>query len=165
MAGGSATQELAEPASKEKYMANYESLTLAIALIAVLISLVSMRRASKTHSELLAQKQLEQIEHEERGKLAFSAERNGARLRFAVENVGNFDAESISLDLIPKDHLKSPLSTSDYADKFPVELLGPGSSITVNASISLETATAFRVVLKWQDPGGRERRQETDSSL
>jgi hypothetical protein len=161
------------------FVSTYETLTICTALLAVVIAAVSLWRTSRTNKEqialqrimaTLAQKQLDQIQHEETSqasaRLAFRIERSGKHGRkFVVENVGESPAERVSFELIPQGTSESPLVQRDYDQKFPIPILAPGSSVSALAAFHLGSATSLKVILNWQETDGRERREETYVSL
>jgi len=160
-------------------MTTYQIITACIALLAVVISAVSLRRTSKTTKEQLslqrimaelAQKQLQQIQESENSaesvRLSVRVDAAGSSTRkLVLTNVGDVEARDVEFELDPQGSLESPLVHSDYKDKFPVPVLAPGSSVGTLMAVHFGTATAFRVLLKWRDREGNHHSEETYASL
>ena len=160
-------------------MTTYQIITACIALLAVIISAISLRRTSKTTKEQLslqrimadlAQKQLEQIHNAEKSsesvRFSVRVERIGSSTRkLVISNVGEVEARDVEFELDPHGKLESPLVHSDYEQKFPIPVLAPGSSVGTLMAIHFGTATAFRVILKWRGTDGERHTDETFASL
>ena len=155
-------------------MTTFQVLTLMIALIAVAISAVSLirtRRIAKEQLELqrtmaqMAKKQLELLLAEEAAssgaRLEVRIEPYGNSHKFIVSNAGTVPAKDVSFQLHPHGKGDSPLVQSDFADKFPVTMLGAGSSVGALMARTFGTASAFDVTLTWRDPNGSAREEET----
>ena len=153
-------------------MSQYEILAIAIACLAALASLVAWRGQRKLQREAndlqratakLAEKQLELLLREERGKsvarLSLDLFRDGKNYRFRLTNVGEAEARDAEIELQLQRPEDNPIVASEYAAKFPVKRLMPGSSVTLIAAIYLSSPTAYNAVLSWTNPDG-ERVQE-----
>lgn len=161
------------------FMTPYQTIAVCIALLALIISAVSLRRTSKTTKEQLslqrvmadlAQKQLEQIQDSENSaesaRLSLRVDTAGSSTRnLVLTNVGEAEARDVEFELDPQGDLESPLVHSDYEEKFPIPVLTPGNSVSTLMAIHLGTATAFRVILKWRDRVGNHHSEETYVSL
>ena len=159
-------------------MSAYEILTLIVALLAVAVSVISLVRSRAVEQEqlelqrttsALARKQLEMLlaeeSSEDSARISIQLERRGNGHRFVVRNFGDVPARNVSFTLAPHGKGDSPLVESDYRAKFPAPILQPGTSIGVLAAVSFGSATAFDVVLRWEDPSGRVHEEPTFVAL
>jgi hypothetical protein len=87
--------------------------------------------------------------------------KDGKSYKFVLQNTGEVPAKNVSFELFPHGGGDSPLINSNYARKFPVPVLAPGSAVRVLAAVHLGSATAFEVKLRWEDPGGEKREEST----
>lgn len=159
-------------------MSTYEALSLVIACIAAIVSLVvwsGQRKLQREANDLqratseLAKKQLELLLREEKGKntsrLSLSLERDGKSFHFRLRNISDVDARDVELELLlkrPEDH---PLIKSDYDEKFPLKRLQPGESVALIAALHLGSPTAFNALIKWTNPDGSRIEEETFAAL
>lgn len=155
-------------------MSNYEIISIGISFLALVLSAkswFSSKDIGRKQLELqrstsaLAKKQLELLLIKESesvsAKLAFQAVKDGNRHKFILENTGKVLAKNVSFEFSPHGGGESPLVGAEYARKFPVPVLAPGSSVGVLAAVHLGSATAFEVKLCWEDPGGEQREEST----
>src|SRR5690606_15664884 len=125
-------------------MSQYELLATAIACFAVLVSLIAWNGQRKLQREAndlqratskLAEKQLELLLREERGKsvarLSLELFRDGKTYRFRLRNVGEAEARDAEIEMVVQRPEDNPIVPSEYAQKFPVKRLMPGSSVTL----------------------------------
>lgn len=159
-------------------MTTFELLTICIAVLAVIVSATSLYRTARVSSEqidlqrttaALASKQLEMLQNQEesssRAHLAFRLENQKPNPKFVVENVGTAPASNVSFELAPQGPLRLPLMASSFEETFPIPTLAAGSSVSAPAYFTLASATAFKVMVRWIDPDGQQREQETYVSL
>lgn len=159
-------------------MSEYELLATAIACLAVLLSIVTWNGQRKLQREAndlqratarLAEKQLELLLREERGKhtarLSLNLFRDGKSYRFRLTNLGEAEARDAEIKLLLKRPEDSPIIASEYAEKFPAKRLMPGSSVTLIAAIHLGSPTAYNAILSWVNPDGAKVQEEAYVAL
>jgi len=160
-------------------MTQYEILSIVIACVAAIISLVvwaGQRKLQRESLDLqratadLARKQLEIVLREEKGqntaRLALDLKREDrSSFRFVVTNISDVDARDVELELLLGEGQKSPLIASEYQQKFPAKRLAPGSSVSLMAALTLSSPTAFNGLLKWTNPDGTRVEEETYAAL
>ena len=159
-------------------MTQYEILSVVIACIAALVSLVVwvwQRKIQRESNDLqratseLAKKQLEILLREEKGKnaarLSLDLFQDGKTYRFRVTNISEVDARDVEMELVVKKQEDSPLISSEYAEKFPAKKIPPGNSVTLIAALHLGSPTAYNALLKWTNPDGSKVQEETYVAL
>ncbi len=159
-------------------MSQYELFATAIACFAVLVSLIAWNGQRKLQREAndlqratakLAEKQLELLLHDERGKsaarLSLDLFRDGKTYRFRLTNVGEAEARDAEIELVLQRLDDSPIIASEYAEKFPAKRLMPGSSVTLIAALHLGSPTAYNAILSWTNPDGARVKEEAYVSL
>lgn len=159
-------------------MSIYEALSIVIACIAAMVSLVvwsGQRKLQREANELqratseLAKKQLELLLREEKGqntaRLSLSIDREGKGFRFRLRNISDVDAKDVEFELLLKRPEDNPLIKSDYEQKFPLKRLQPGESVALIAALHLGSPTAFNALLKWINPDGSRVEEETFAAL
>ena len=160
-------------------MTQYEVLSILIACVAAVISLVvwsGQRKLAREANDLqratseLAKKQLAILLREEKGKdtarLSLELVRESkSSFRFRITNISDVDARDVEFELLLKDPSDSPLIDSEYAEKFPAKRLGPGNSVSLIAAITLASPTAYNALLKWTNPDGSRSEEETYAAL
>jgi len=160
-------------------MTRYEVLSLLVACVAAIISLVvwsGQRKLAREANDLqrataeLAKKQLEILLREEKGKstarLSLDLVReHKSSFRFYLRNVSDVDARDVELELLLAHPEYTPIIASEYAQKFPAKRIGPGSSISLIAALTLSTPTAYNARLKWTNPDGSRVVDETYVAL
>ncbi len=162
-------------------MTTVESLTLIIALLAIIPALVALVRQSKQRSrmDLLEDAQLRQNRataalHEKQLELLVSAPnskaaaqikleliQDGRNYRFRVSNIGNAPARSVKIKVLPGADGHDPSADGDYNAKFPAPIMEPGSSISYIAAIYLNSPSAYNAIVSWQDMDGTSVVRET----
>jgi len=118
----------------------------------------------------LAKKQLEILLREEQGKntarLSLDLVREGkSSFFFRVANISDIDAREVELELVLPDPDDSPIIQSEYVEKFPAKRLGPGSSISLIAALTLSSPSTYNAILKWTNPDGSRSAEETFVAL
>lgn len=160
-------------------MSNFEILTILIACVSAVISLVAIVGQRKLQREAndmqratskLAEKQLEILEREDktkiqaRVKLDLVKEGKG-NYRFRLTNISSQDAKNVNLKLLLNKPNDDPIIKTEYQQKLPAKVLSPGSSISLIAALHLGSPTAYNAILSWENPDGSEASYETYASL
>jgi hypothetical protein len=164
-------------------MSLFESLTLLVALLGVVVSVVSLVRTrrlderqqqlSKKQEELTdLQLQLLRREVEEQTRDAtppadvrVSLEGSGRDAKFVVTNWGYGPARTVDFKIKKQEGRSSPLARGDYEEKLPIPELLPGDRVTFIAVLGFDTGTTFDVVLTWTDADGTEQVRNPRVSL
>ena len=163
-------------------MTAYETLTLFVALLGVIIAAVSLirtRRLSEQQQRMqhkqeeLTDMQL-QLLRREVGELTrrsptadvrITLERRGTNdHRFIITNWGTGAARNVNVSL-PSHAERSPLVEGDYNEKLPILELLPGDRVSLMAALTMGMSLTFDAVLTWTDPDGSEQRRERQVSL
>lgn len=159
-------------------MSYYEVLTLLLACLAVVMSLVAWTGQRKLQREAndiqrataeLAKKQLEILLREEKGKntarLSLDLIRDGKSHRLVLKNVSEVEATDVEIEPLLQRAEDNPIVASDYAEKFPLRKLAPGSQIRLLAAIYLSSPSAFNFRVNWKNPDGAAMSEECFVSL
>lgn len=159
-------------------MTQFEILTLVLACVAVIVSLVvwsGQRRMQREANDLqratseLAKKQLAILLREEKGKvvakISLDLFKDGKTYRFRISNIGEVEARDVELNVLVQNPEDNPVIESEYAQKFPAKILNPGSSITLIAALHLGSPSAYNALLKWTNPDGTKVSEETYVAL
>ena len=159
-------------------MTTYEIISIVIACIAALISLVvwnGQRKIQRENLELqratsdLAKKQLEILVNEDREKssarLKLDLVKLGNNYKFYITNIGNVDATNVNFELLLDNPAQSPLISSDVESKLPAAKLSPGSKISLIAARQGNSPVAYNALLKWTNPDGKNVEDTTYASL
>jgi hypothetical protein len=160
---------------------NYQQLvTAAIAVVAIVISWVSLVRSGKlqrqqmrlqTKQEELIDLQLQslrnqaasvQVATQEKADVRVDLGQHGKDYKFVITNWGRVPARNVRFDLEPREGKTSPLVQGDCDVKIPIAELAPGGRCPLFAALTSVTGTAFEASWTWQNPDGSE---ETRSSL
>jgi hypothetical protein len=152
--------------------------TAAVALVAVIISLVSLRRTSKVQEqqlrlqrkqEELTDLQLESLRRQsqtrtlpaaavaasqERADVRVDLERVGRDYKFIITNWGRVPSRDVTFGLDLGAGKPSPLLRGDYDVKIPIPELGPGNRVPLLAAITLGMAPIFPARWSWRNPDG-----------
>lgn len=156
----------------------YEILTLVIACIAAIVSLVTWNGQRKLQREAndlqratseLAKKQLEILSREDKEKtqarIALDLVKDGKSFRFRLSNISAVDAHDVDMELLLDNPKDSPIIKSEYEQKMPAKKLSPGSAVTLIAALHLGSPTAFNARLKWRNPDGSLTEDQTYAAL
>jgi hypothetical protein len=156
----------------------FEVLTLLIACIAAIISLVTwsgQRKLQREANDLqratsdLAKRQLEILLREDKEKtqarLALDLVKDGKSFRFRISNISTVDAYDVEMELLLNNPKDSPLIKSECNQKMPAKKLSPGSAVTLIAALHLGSPTAFNARLKWRNPDGSVTEDQTYAAL
>lgn len=151
--------------------------TAAIALVAIVISLVSLRRTSRVQEqqlrlqrkqEELTDLQLESLRKQsqmppmvpvaaaiqEKADVRVDLERVGRDFKFIITNWGRVPARDVRFDLELAAGKQSPLVVGDYDEKIPIPELAPGNRVPLLAAITMGMGTTFPGQWSWRNPDG-----------
>ena len=141
-------------------MSGYEVLGILVAIVAVIISTVSLVRTGKLQrqqirlNELTEELSKKQLEIMAKGELAnqqthveVALNKIGSSWQFLLTNMGTAVARNVNLELI--DCPDSPLVRGDYDKKLPIHLLQPGQTVRLLASIHLGSPPNFKARISW----------------
>ncbi|EOD9428715.1 TPA: hypothetical protein P0E26_005032 [Vibrio harveyi] len=155
-------------------MSEYEALSIVIACIAALVSLLAIRsnrELQRRSNELqlaqskLAEKQLEILERDDANsqcaRVKIELRKSGSGYKFHLTNTSEQPAKNVSFRLHLQDGTYSPLIESELEEKLPIPVLEPGNSITFIAALSSDTAFAYNVELSWTNPDNKEEHIDT----
>lgn len=152
-----------------------ETITVAIALVAVVISVVSLRRTSRVQDqqlrlqkkqEELTDLQLEALRRQsaaDSSSIAIVSEKADVRVeletfgrdhKFIITNWGSASATDVTFELELEPGRRSPLVKGDYDQKVPVPELSPGGRVPIWAAITMGMGTAFPAKWTWRNPDG-----------
>ncbi|MCQ4271487.1 hypothetical protein NA655_10695 [Pseudomonas kuykendallii] len=159
-------------------MSPYELFATITACLAVIVSLITWNGQRKLQREAndlqratskLAEKQLELLLKEERGKsiarLSLNLVRDGKNYKFCLTNIGEAEALNAEIRLILQRQDDNPIISSEYSEKFPAKKIMPGSSVTLIAAIHLGSPSAYNAVLSWSNPDGSRIEEEAYVTL
>jgi hypothetical protein len=166
-------------------MTSYEMATIVISCFALVLSVWTFfaQRKTQKHSNTLqqesndlqratselAKKQLEILLRDETGKhkahLSLDLVREGQNnFRFYIRNVGEAEARDVELKLLV-DAQRNPIVKSEYNEKFPIDRLQPGSSVSFIAALHLGSPTAYNATMSWTNPDGSRVEEEMYTAL
>lgn len=144
-------------------MSSYETLTLLVSLLAVVISTVSLVRSRKLSEEQLKLEritaelsayQIKEIEEREslkdKPKIAVRLAKLGDSSEFVVANTGQGSAYDIGFELI--DCKENPLYDAQY--KLPFPELRPSSTFKLRAAFHMSSPMQYQVKVNWRDSTG-----------
>jgi hypothetical protein len=163
-----------------------QTITAVIALLAIVVSLVSLRRTSRVQEqqlrlqkkqEELTDLQLEALRKQaqlvtsataqpvvhEKADVRIDLEKVGrGEFKFFITNWGSVPARNVTFDLELETGRPSPLVMGDYDKKIPIQELGPGNRVPLWAAITMGMGTSFLGRWSWRNPDGT---TETRKSL
>lgn len=162
-------------------MSFFETLSLCIAVLAVIPATVALVRQTRQRKriDLLEEAQLRQNRataalHEKQLELLLASSRNrggaliklelvreGKNYRFRVSNIGATAARGVKVKILPGADGHDPTVDGDYDAKFPAPIIEPGSSISYVAAIYLDSPSAYNALVSWQDMDGTSVVRET----
>lgn len=154
-----------------------QTLTAVIAVVAIIVSMVSLRRTSRVHDqqlrlqkkqEELTDLQLELVRKQaearavaattsappEKADVRVNLERVGKGHKFIITNWGRVPARNVTFDLDVESEDHSPLVRGDYDQKIPIPELAPGSRIPLIAAVTMGMPLAFPARWSWRNPDG-----------
>lgn len=146
-------------------MTQFEIASLVIAVVALVISGVSLCRARRVQARqlefeaitaALAKKQLELLERDERTQEQAYVTAELVRVgntdyRFVITNQGAAVASDVTFQLDPKSP-DNPLVANECRRKLPYPSLQPGQSFTLLAALHLGSAMSYNAQIKWKNP-------------
>jgi len=153
-------------------MKSYEIAGLLTAIVAIVISVVSLILARKVQAKQIglqekqleyeaiiaahAKEQLKLLEKEEQtqGQAHVTAELvkvGRTDYRFVIRNLGVAVASDVTFEIDPTSP-DNPLVANECARKVPYPLLQPGQSFTLIAAPSMNSAMSYNTQLKWKNP-------------
>ena len=154
--------------------------TAAIAIVAAVISLVSLHRTWKVQrqqmrlqvkQEELIDLQLESLRKQasatqappqEKADIRIDLEQQGRESKFVITNWGRVLATDVTFNLDLREGRTSPLVSGDYDEKIPIPELAPGARCSLLAALTFGTGTTFQARWTWRNPDWS---QEIRSSL
>jgi hypothetical protein len=165
---------------------NYQqALTATIAVVALVMSYLSLRRTSRVQEQQLRlhrkQEELTDLQLEALRRQAEGAKRSsvsslvdkadvrvdleqvGRDYKFVITNWGSASARDVTFDLDVPDGSPSPLVGGDYDAKIPIRELAPGSRVPLYAAITFGMGSAFPARWSWLNPDGE--RQTRNSMI
>lgn len=146
---------------------SYETINSLIAIVALVISTISLVRARKVQtkqiefeavSAALAKKQLELIEKKEKTQEQANVTAELVKVgrtdyRFVIMNQGATVATNVTFE-IDATSPDNPLAINECQRKLPYPSLKPGQSFTLIAALYLRSAMSYHTHLKWKNPDG-----------
>ena len=148
----------------------YETLTLVISLLAVIVSAISLIRTHTISSQQfvlekktadLAQKQLELIEAKEKelsvAKIDVELAGAGSDYKLVITNIGGVEAKDVNISFDGKGY---PLVASEYAEKIPISVLRPGKSVELLAPKTMGCGSQYLTQVRWLNPDGTQGKDE-----
>jgi len=162
----------------------FELLSLLIAVIAAVISVVSLARTRQVaqrqielqranlelqkEQALLAKFQRELLEREEQAKVRANvvvyAGESVTGLRFFVRNTGPVPAHDVNVEVISRQTMESVLIKEDVKAKLPIKCLNPEIDIGLIPAITLQSGNSFEALVSWRDPDDSVQRMQFDLS-
>lgn len=152
----------------------YQIITAGIAIVAAIISLVSLHRTGKVQQqqtrlqakqEELIDLQLESLRRQaaqpsptsqEKADVRVDLESFGRDHKFIITNWGRVPAQNVTFELDLEPGKASPLVQGDYDDKIPIAELAPGARCPLWAALTFGTGTTFQARWSWRNPDGSE---------
>lgn len=146
-------------------MSKYETLSILVSILAVVVSLVSLTRTRKIAKEQLelekvtaklSRLQIESLNEEKSNKekpsFNVSLTKLGKTDYCYVSNTGQGSAYNVNFELI--DCEDSPLC--DLEDKFPHPEMKPKSRVKLIAAMHMNSPLKYQVKLSWQNKEGED---------
>lgn len=138
-------------------------ITILVAVLAVVISLVSLRRTTVfnerqlkflAENEKLIQLQRKLIEQQELDKTASDVSvfvYNAARgQRLGIVNSGKVLVENVTLEYIEQDGYDNPFIESELKEKLPIKRMHPKEEHNVILALHDQTPISFEIKLVWK---------------
>jgi hypothetical protein len=140
-------------------------ITWAISLLALVVSVVSLRRTGPLHriQTELATLQTERLKQAPRADVRVALIDTGNRsYKFAITNQGDVPARAVTFEVSPlEERWHSPLVEGDYDKKLPIPELAPGSDVLLIAAISSGTGITFNARWSWRNPDDKTETRQT----
>ena len=149
-------------------MTIYEAISVLFSLAALGVSFYTLYSQRATAE--LARKQLEQLSAQEterqKAKLTLGLDKTGrGRWKFVLANVSQVAAHEVELKILEISDNLNPIIPAEYKAKFPIPKLSPGSPVTLNAAIMMQSPLAYKALLTWKNPDGTPANEEVFVSL
>ena len=167
-----------------QWLTYQQALTLVIAVVAIVLSFVSLRRTSRVQGqqlrlqrkqEELTDLQLEALRRQaeaqagsatppivqEKADVRVDLEKMGRDYKFLITNWGRASARDVTFDLDLEVGARSPLIGADYNMKIPIPELAPGSRVPLFAAITLDMKPAFPARWSWLNPDNSRESRKT----
>ncbi|MFH1374956.1 MAG: hypothetical protein ABII79_14325 [bacterium] len=148
-------------------MTPYEIISFLIAIVALMISALSLYRACKVQAKqlefeaitaALAKKQLQLLEKQEQTQdqarvTAELVKVGRTDFRFVIMNQGTAVASDVTFEIDPTSP-DNPLVGNECQRKLPYPSLQPGQSFTLIAGFHMGSTMSYDTHLKWKNPDG-----------
>jgi hypothetical protein len=151
-------------------MTDFETLTLFISCLALIISIyvfTQQRKLQKEANDLqrptskLSEQMLEKLKHEaneqRHAKLSLTLEGKQWAHVLVLRNIGLVPATNVRIESIGQPSL---LISHQIESMFPLGQVKPDSTVELGVAIYMESPPKFGVRLMWTDPDGAERMDE-----
>lgn len=152
-------------------MSLFETISLLVSIVAVIISAAALVRSRRNHAQLiglervhaeLSQRQIADIEERERqakkAMLRCRMEKQEDHYKFVITNTGQATAKDIHFGL-EQGNEHNPLVHGDFEDKIPFPSLSSGDSYYLLAHIPLSVRQpAYFISLRWENEDGEQDR-------
>jgi len=152
-------------------LTKFEIISSLISLLAVAVAFYSLHRSKRNHDQLVKLEKVhaqlserELAEYDKRNRdalktvLSVRMVKDGSAHKFLITNQGEAEAKNIYFGL-EQDNEHNPLVPSDFEQKTPYRILGPGDSYHLLASIPLSVRKNFySVSLRWDNADGSQDR-------
>lgn len=160
------------------HLSFYEGLSLLVALLAAIISFVSLYRTHRFAARQLelqeAQAELAKFQHELLAKeqaakrradvrIAVVARGNGHRL--IISNIGSGSARDVSFDVVLPDGTQSFLIESEVAELLPITQLLPQQEVTMLVAPTMASARHFLAKVSWLNEDGKRENQDLEATF
>ena len=153
----------------------HDALSLSVALLAVIIALVSLRRTHRVATRQLelqeAQAAFAKFQHEvlakeqstkQRADIRISIVERGRGHRLVIANVGGGPAQDVVFDLVLPDGTTSFLIDSEIDGLLPVTRLLPGQEVSMLIAPTMGTARHVLARVAWIDERGEHVKQNLE---
>ena len=156
----------------------YEGLSLTVALLAALISFVSLYRTHRVSVRQIdlqrVQADLAKFQHElllkeeaakTRADIRVEVVKRGKGHRMVFKNVGKGAAREVFFEPVLPDDGESFLVDSEIEELFPISQLRPGQDASMIIAITLGSPSRFVVKISWLGETGQREVQEIEVGL
>ncbi len=156
----------------------YEGLSLLIALLAAVISFVSLYRTHRVAARQLelqeAQAKLAQFQHDVLEKAEAAKEHADIRIaviergrghRLVISNVGQGVARDVVFEVVLPDGKASFIVQSEMDDLLPITELPPGHEVSMIIAPTLGSARHFLAQIAWIGANGEHERKNLEVTL
>ncbi|MDH4191301.1 MAG: hypothetical protein OEW21_14015 [Betaproteobacteria bacterium] len=156
----------------------YEGLSLLIALLAAVISFVSLYRTHRIAARQLelqeAQAALAKFQHDvlekeeaakQRADIRIAVIERGRGHRLVISNVGLGSARDVVFDVVLPNGKASFLIQSEMDDLLPITELPPGHEVSMVVAPTLGSARHFLAKIAWTSANGEHERKNLEVTL